>query len=138
VVNKSSFDLLLDDLAKATSSYAADDDDGASLEDESDPMDAAILKILRRMTATIVTQGRAIRALQARPAARDGGQPAPLAKALRRTGLGAEEFMTKAMSAQAAGKITGRDVATAEQCINAGQQPPAEIVRAVVGANIGA
>lgn len=47
-------------------------------------------------------------------------------------GLTGEEFMTKAMDAMKAGKITSLDVATAEACLNRGAAIPASIIQRVV------
>ncbi|MGC1305196.1 MAG: hypothetical protein WA840_22740 [Caulobacteraceae bacterium] len=47
-------------------------------------------------------------------------------------GLSGDDFMAKALSAQLAGRITGRQVAIAEQYLNAGQTPPDALVRAVL------
>lgn len=48
-------------------------------------------------------------------------------------GVSSEDFMAKALTAQAGGKLTGIDVSRAEAYINRGMQPPAEIVRKVLG-----
>lgn len=48
-------------------------------------------------------------------------------------GLSGEDFMLKALDAQKVGKLTGLQVSIAENHINMGQQPPVEIVRAVMG-----
>lgn len=58
----------------------------------------------------------------------------PLLKSTADEGITGEAFMAKALAAQAAGQITGREVATAESFINMGQTPPVEIVRAVMAA----
>jgi hypothetical protein len=134
VVRPPSFDLLISDLAKAMGPASSGADDRSGPEDELDPIDAAILKVMKQMADTMASQSQTIRALQVRLTALDGGRAAPLAKALGRTGFSGAEFMAKAVSAHAVGRITGHDVATAEQLINSGQQPSADIVRAVVGA----
>jgi hypothetical protein len=56
-----------------------------------------------------------------------------LAKSDEPAGLSGEEFMAKALTAQAEGKISGLDVSIAESHINGGKSPPANIVRAVLG-----
>ena len=43
------------------------------------------------------------------------------------------EFFAKALAGQAAGKVSGFDVARAETCLNHGQPIPPEIVRKVMG-----
>lgn len=43
----------------------------------------------------------------------------------------ADEFFSKALTAQAAGKITGLDISRAEAALNNGQTVPADIVRRV-------
>ena len=48
-------------------------------------------------------------------------------------GLKPAEFMAKAMTAKAEGKIGHRDLLVAEAAVNSGQQPPAAIVRAILG-----
>jgi hypothetical protein len=133
VVRPPSFDLLISDLAKAMAPVGGGANDMSGAEDELDPIDAAILKVMKQMAETMASQSQTIRALQVRLTALDGGRAAPLAKALGRTGFSGAEFMAKAVSAHADGRITGLDVATAEQLINSGQQPSADIVRAVVG-----
>lgn len=65
-------------------------------------------------------------------AEKPAGAVDPLVKSSPDGSLSGEAFMAKALAAQAAGKITGRDVATAESFINMGQTPPADIVRAVL------
>jgi hypothetical protein len=47
-------------------------------------------------------------------------------------GMSANEFMTKALSAQASGKITGNDVARAEAYLNKGMPIPSDIVSRVI------
>lgn len=47
-------------------------------------------------------------------------------------GISEQEFMAKAMTAMAAGKITGLDVSTAETCINRGQAIPEQIIARVM------
>lgn len=65
-------------------------------------------------------------------------KPAPAAETLAKSdpdasgGISGEEFMAKAMGAQAAGRLTGREIAEAESHINMGLQPPAHIIRAVL------
>jgi len=43
------------------------------------------------------------------------------------------EFFAKALAGQAAGNVSGHDVALAEACLNKGQPVPPEIVRKVMG-----
>jgi len=60
--------------------------------------------------------------------------PATMAKSESQDaeGLTPNEFMAKALAAQAAGKITGSDVSRAESYLNKGQAIPAEIVNRVL------
>ena len=46
--------------------------------------------------------------------------------------MSAEEFMTKAMNAQAAGRITAVDISKLESSFNRGIQPPPQLVQAVL------
>ena len=69
---------------------------------------------------------RAVLTVAERPAA------AAAPSAATPAGVSGEEFMAKAMAAQTAGRLNGHQVSMAEQYINAGQQPPADIVRAVL------
>lgn len=55
-----------------------------------------------------------------------------LNKAEAKDGIPAAEFMAKAMTAQAAGKLTGLEVARAESAINRGLQVPADIISKVL------
>lgn len=48
-------------------------------------------------------------------------------------GVSGQEFMTKALAAQADGKLTGRDVAIAETSLQKGLAVPADIVKRVLG-----
>ena len=63
-------------------------------------------------------------------------KPAPaadLAKSEAPTNtINSEELMAKAMTAQAAGRVTGHDIAVAEQMIQMGQQPSDGFLRAVL------
>lgn len=138
----SRFDKLLAelDLAKALPLDTAEDDrrieaaaDEGDDGDELHPSDAAILKVLRQMAAVVRAQGRAITALRAQLGA--GGSGEPLKKALRLSNgrLDGEEFMERALSAQRAGRITAVDVSVAEAHINAGMEPPNQLVLAVLG-----
>lgn len=65
-------------------------------------------------------------------------KPAPVADVLAKSdapaGVTGEVFMAKALEANAAGRITSVQVAYCENLINAGQTPPAELVRAVLTA----
>lgn len=57
---------------------------------------------------------------------------APLNKS-EPAGMNADEFMAKALTAQAAGKIRGVDVAMIENCVNRGIAVPEGLVNKVVG-----
>lgn len=57
-----------------------------------------------------------------------------LAKSEGADAISPDQFMAKALDAQKAGRLTGLDVSTAEACLNRGQQVPANIVSAVLGA----
>lgn len=111
--------------------------------------ESAVLKVLGETAKIAVEQGKLIKSLQGEVASlKDQGKgrkavltvaekPAPKAEELKKSqepeGLDGEQFMAKALSAQAAGRINGTQVAIAEAHINAGKQPPANIVKAVVG-----
>ncbi|SDY38987.1 hypothetical protein [Nitrosomonas sp. Nm58] len=59
-------------------------------------------------------------------------QPTALVKSAQEEGMSSNEFMTKALSAQASGKITGNDVARAEAYLNKGMPIPSDIVSRVI------
>jgi hypothetical protein len=74
----------------------------------------------------------------ARLVANWSGAETPMAKAVTPAVTGrtmdSGQFMAKALFAQAAGRLNGGQVATLEAHVNAGKQPPAELVRAVLEA----
>lgn len=63
-------------------------------------------------------------------------KPAPVSEELRKSqdpvGMKPQEFLAKCFEMQTAGKLTGRQVATAESSINMGLQPPEDIIRVVM------
>lgn len=65
-------------------------------------------------------------------AERPAAKAEEMAKSHAADGMTVDDFMTKSMVALAAGKITSRDVALAEQLINSGKQPPEHVRRAVL------
>lgn len=91
-----------------------------------------MLKSLRADVAALKDQGKPRKAVLT-----VSEKPVPKAEELKKSdepqGLDGEAFMAKALAAQAAGRLAGVDVATAEACINANKQPPAHIVRVVLG-----
>lgn len=108
-------------------------------------------QVLTETVGAVVGLGAMVKSLQDQVAALAGSglrrkavisvveKPATAAETLAKSlaaeegeGLSGDDFMAKALSAQASGKITGHMVAIAEGYINNGQQPPAEIVRAVL------
>lgn len=108
--------------------------------------EGVLSKALRLAVDLIKAQGTAVAALQADVAKfADSGKgrkavlsiaekPAiaeTLAKAGDPEGITPDQFMTKAMSAMAAGKILGSDVSRCEAYFNRGLQPPAELVAKV-------
>jgi len=111
--------------------------------------ESSVLKVLGETAKVALAQGELIKSLQADLAAlKSEGKgrkavlaitekPAPKTEELRKSeagdGLTGEEFMAKAMSAQAAGRINGTQVAIAEAHINAGKNPPLDILKAVLG-----
>lgn len=110
--------------------------------------EAGVGKLLRDTVTAIGAQGELIKSLQAEIAKlgeagkgrkavvaiapKPGPTAEELAKANTAGEISGEEFMAKAMSAQAAGRISSVQVATAEAHINAGKAPPADILRAVL------
>jgi hypothetical protein len=110
--------------------------------------ETGILKVLGETAKIAIAQGELIKSLQTRLGTLEGQgkgrkavltiaeKPAAAAEELRKSqethGLDGDAFMAKALSAQVAGRINGTQVAIAEAHINAGKQPPADIVRAVL------
>lgn len=95
----------------------------------------AMLKSLSETVGALAGQGRGRKAVVSIVE-----KPAGAAEALAKShasegGVSGEEFMAKALACQAAGKLSGRDVATAESYINMNQAPPAAIVSIVLGAS---
>lgn len=103
--------------------------------------------LLKQQGELLTKQGEMIKSLSASVAAlrrEPGGRKSTVsvhepvvAKALggeekKTEGVSAQEFMVKAMDAFNAGKLTGGQVALAEASINRGEQPPADIVKAVL------
>jgi hypothetical protein len=90
-----------------------------------------LVKSLQTQVAALADSGRgrkAVLTISERPAA----TAETLAKSEAPTGMQPEEFLTKAMSAQAAGLLRAVDVSAAEIAIGAGQQPDPAIVRIVL------
>jgi len=145
-MRKGSFDRLIDELAvdaalaKSLSTEEDDEriaaaaDDGEEQDDNLHPSDASTLKVLRQLAGAIKALNTQVVEMRADLDALRGGKPMTKALQARRGAarLAGEEFMAKALSAQAAGRITGVQVAIAEAYINAKQAPPREIVQAVL------
>lgn len=145
--SRSSFDNLLDEIAAAgrfskSISTETDEDDeriAAAAGEEGDragrtmdsPRTVALGKVLKQFGEVVLAQAAAIRKLKARLDALDqGGAGKPLQKAS--SNVDGEEFLAKALAAQASGRLSGVQVAIAEAHVNSGRQPPADIVRAVM------
>lgn len=110
--------------------------------------ESAVLKVLGEATKVITSQSSLIKSLRADVVALgDQGKgrramlsiaekPAPKAEDLQKSsaseGMSGEEFMAKALTAQAAGRINGAQIAIAEAYINNHKAPPADIVQAVL------
>lgn len=138
---RSNFDALLEEIGvfKAMPLDTDEDDDriaAAAGEDDDEQDDderlVEVLRVMRKLVGVVTAQGVMITAMRAeldrRPV--QGGGAKPLTKAHE---LDGESFMAKALSAQAAGRISGVQVAIAEAHLNVKKQPPADIVRAVMG-----
>lgn len=91
-----------------------------------------LLKSLQTKVNDLAGQGRGRRAVLT-VAEKPAATGEDLAKAHQDDGISGDAFLAKAMTAMAAGKITGRQLSVAEQYINAGQQPPKETIQAVLG-----
>lgn len=125
-----------------------------SLTDRVEGNESLMLKAVSGLLGTIKAQGSLIKSLgdkleaignsgrgrkavisvTEKPAA--GAAAATLAKGGEEgTGMEPREFLAKSLAAVAAGRITGHEAAYAEVCINGGNQPPAELVRRVIGSN---
>jgi|GEM_PF-6254463 len=134
------FSALIEELGLAKSIADGDGDtsrDTSAVEDgdldEDDDRDlVAVLGILKKMYGVMVAQGGAIDAMRVELDSLKGAGAQPMTKGQAPDGLTSEAFMAKALSAQAAGRINGTKVAIAESYINAGKQPPADIVAAVL------
>lgn len=133
-----SFDLTLDDGTKVEAFDATEL--LKALGARQDGVETAMTKALSITIDTIKVQGDLIKSLQAdvtRLANAGRGRktavtlvdkvdPASLAKS-EPTGMGAAEFMAKALSLQEQGKLSGLDVSRAESYLNRGLEIPADI-----------
>ena len=138
---RGSFDALLDEIGLSKSLSTEEDDerisaaadDGEAQGDNLHPADASTLKVLRQLAGAIKALNTQLAETRADVDALKGGKPMTKALPARRGAarLAGEEFMAKALAAQAAGRITGTQVATAEAYINSNQAPPRDIVQAV-------
>ena len=127
------FDTLLDEMAAVARADGRIEADG-----EFRPSQKSLLTLLKRIVTATVQLAGETKALRAEVAAlKAAGTPAPMRKALRlpsgRHQIDGDLFLAKAMTAQAAGRLTGAQVAVAEAHINNGKAPPAEIIEAVLG-----
>jgi hypothetical protein len=141
----SNFDALLEELTllnKADGPWDTSDDDeriARAAEEEEDQAKPrltsshlAVLNAFGQVQKVVIAQAKAIKDLTARVEALEGGGK-PMQKALRAGGkVDGQEFLAKSLAAQTAGRISATDVAIAETHINAGKQPPAYIVHAVL------
>lgn len=106
--------------------------------------EASLTKALETTVSLIKSQGNMIKSLEGKVAKLSGQgrgrkavvsivekQSPALIKSQQEEGMTANEFMTKALAAQAAGHITGNDVARAEAYLNKGMQVPSDIVTKV-------
>lgn len=87
-----------------------------------------LIKSLQEKVTTLAGQGRgrkAVVSVTEKPSTLAKSEPAE-------EGMTGSEFMAKAMTAQAAGRITGMEVARAESHLNKGMQVPADIVARVI------
>lgn len=124
--------------------------DGAAalraLQKQMQERDEVMSKALTTVTSLLKSQTELVKSLRAE-VARNGmagrGRKAvltvhdkPAAGTLQKSepaGVGAQDFLLKALDAQRAGRITGTEVAIAEAALNAGQQIPAHIAQKVIG-----
>jgi hypothetical protein len=109
--------------------------------------EGALAKVLEGTVKLIKSQGEMIKSLETRIGKLSGqgrGRKAILSivekqsptmanKSEQPEGMSIQEFMSKAMIAQAEGRITGSDVARAESHLNKGMPVPADIVVKVAG-----
>ena len=115
--------------------------DGAALvkalTDRTERLEGNLAKALTSLTTLVKSQGEELAKLRTSAAPRKTvltitEKPAATLAKSEPANISTDEFMAKAMTAFTAGKITGRDVAIAEQSINAGQQPPADLIRTIL------
>lgn len=101
------------------------------------PSDMAVIKLFQRVISVVLSQSRRIADLEKAQGELSGsprltaGEPITKA-AVANIRHASEAFMVKAIAAQAAGAVTGAQVAIAEAHINAGKAPPEPILRAVM------
>lgn len=106
--------------------------------------EASITKALETTVDLIKSQGNIIKSLEEKVTKLSGQgrgrkavvsivekQSPVLSKSQQEDGMTPNEFMVKALAAQAAGRITGNDVARAEAYLNKGMQVPNDIVAKV-------
>ncbi|MFD3263202.1 hypothetical protein [Phenylobacterium ferrooxidans] len=119
-----------------------------ALTDRIETNEASVLGVLRTVIDAFSTQGELVKSLQAEVgklantgvrrkaviAITERPVTEELAKSDASDTMSGEQFMAKAIVAQAAGAINGTQVATAEAFINSNKAPPAEIVAAVLAA----
>jgi hypothetical protein len=119
-----------------------------ALQDRIEATEGTLAKALGQAVALIKSQGERLTAMDAKLKAIGGegkGRKAVLtvvekpaaSSTLAKSepeGMKPEEFMAKALDAQKLGRITGLQVATAEACLNRGQQVPADIIANVLKA----
>ena len=108
--------------------------------------EGALAKVLEGTVKLIKSQGEMIKSLEGKVAELSGRgrgrkailsivekQSPTMAKSEQSEGMSIQEFMSKAMIAQAEGRITGSDVARAESHLNKGMPVPADTVVKVAG-----
>lgn len=119
-----------------------------ALTDRIEANEAATIGALTTAVQVIAAQGALVKSLQDKVgelSASGKGRKAvvaiterPVTEELKKSDtadtMSGEQFMAKAIVAQAAGAINGTQVATAEAFINSNKPPPAEIVAAVLAA----
>jgi hypothetical protein len=92
----------------------------AALTDRIEEQEAAVVKALGQVVDIFKAQSVKLTKMKAQRAQR----PAAMAP---------DEFFSRALAAQVAGKCSGMDIAKAEACLQRGQRVPDEIVQKVLG-----
>jgi hypothetical protein len=103
---------------------------------------ASAVQLIKDLSSRVASQGEMIKSLQNNLSAvsdKGRGRKAtlsvhekPLSSNLQKSeGISPTEFMTKALAAQRAGKLTGYDISVAESCLGRGMAVPGHIVSRV-------